>query len=108
MPRHGGYRAGAGRPKGVPNKLTTDLKTMILGALEDAGGRDYLTQQAAQNPAAFLTLVGKILPLQMVGDRDNPVQFVVRGPSAVESASDWLKAHAPQIIDGEVESETIP
>jgi len=57
----------------VPNKLNADLRALILGALEDAGGRDYLTQQAMQNPGAFLTLVGKVLPSQMVGDEQQPV-----------------------------------
>jgi hypothetical protein len=38
---------------------------MILGALADAGGREYLRRQAAQNPVAFMTLLGKVLPLQV-------------------------------------------
>lgn len=54
--------AGKGRPKGVPNKINRALKDMILGALEDAGGQDYLTRQAAENPSAFMTLIGKVLP----------------------------------------------
>ena len=99
--QHGGRRAGAGRKPGVPNKLSSDVKAMILGALEDAGGREYLLTQAVNNPAAFLTLVGKVLPLQLAGDPDHPVQFVVRGPSPVESASDWLRLHAPQTIDAD-------
>ena len=101
----GGYREGAGRKKGVPNKFTADLKAMIIGALEDAGGREYLVARAADNPAAFLTLVGKVLPLQLAGDPYHPVQFVVRGPSPVESANDWLKVHAPQRPTIDVESE---
>lgn len=40
---------------------------MIRGALEDAGGRDYLKAQAEKNPAAFMTLVGKILPTEVSG-----------------------------------------
>jgi hypothetical protein len=52
-----------GRPKGSQNKITADLKNMILGALEKAGGEKYLVEQAkAKNPTAFLTLVGKIVP----------------------------------------------
>ncbi len=35
---------------------------MILQALDEAGGADYLKEQAERNPAAFLTLVGKIMP----------------------------------------------
>jgi len=41
---------------------------MILGALSDLGGRAYLAAQGAENPAAFMVLVGKILPLQVAGD----------------------------------------
>ncbi len=54
--------AGKGRPKGSQNKVTKALKEMILGALEDAGGQDYLVTQATENPTAFMTLLGKVLP----------------------------------------------
>lgn len=59
--------AGRGRPKGAPNKVTKQLKDMILTALDDAGGVKYLKTQAVSNPTAFLTLVGKVLPLQVNG-----------------------------------------
>jgi hypothetical protein len=35
---------------------------MILGALDDAGGQDYLAEQAYNNPSAFMALLGKVLP----------------------------------------------
>ena len=57
--------AGKGRPKGSQNKSTAALKDMILAALDESGGVDYLTKQASQNPAAFLTLIGKVLPMQV-------------------------------------------
>jgi hypothetical protein len=41
---------------------------MILGALAGAGGQDYLQRQAELNPGAFLTLIGKVLPMQITGD----------------------------------------
>lgn len=56
---------GKGRPKGVTNKNTRALKDMILTALSDAGGIDYLVEQSKDNPTAFLTLVGKVLPLDV-------------------------------------------
>ena len=59
--------AGKGRPKGVPNKTNAALKDMILGALDQKGGVDYLVKQADENPTAFLTLVGKVLPLTVQG-----------------------------------------
>jgi hypothetical protein len=67
-----------GRQKGVANKITRDLKEMILGALDDAGGRKYLAQQADKNPAAFMTLVGKVLPMQVTGASGGPVETVTR------------------------------
>ena len=61
-----------GRPKGVPNKTTALLKDAILKAAENAGGKDgligYLTTQAAANPAPFLALLGKVLPMQVTGE----------------------------------------
>lgn len=54
-----------GRPKGVPNKVNKALKDMILGALHNAGGEEYLTTQAENNPNAFMALVGKVLPVEL-------------------------------------------
>ena len=56
-------RAGKGRPKGVPNKVPSDLRAMVLEALGNAGGSAYLlTQAKKKNPAPFLALVGKCVP----------------------------------------------
>lgn len=56
-----GVKTG-GRTKGTPNKTSAELKDMILGALTKAGGEQYLLTQAHDNPTAFLTLVGKVMP----------------------------------------------
>lgn len=65
---------GPGRPKGVPNKLNAALKEMILEALEESGGVAYLVKQADANPTAFLTLVGKVLPMTVAGDPSSPLR----------------------------------
>lgn len=75
-----------GRPKGIPktggrkpgvsNKLTRDVKEMILNALSEMGGVEYLKKNAEENPTAFLTLIGKVLPLTVAGDKDNPLTVV--------------------------------
>lgn len=79
--------AGKGRPKtggrqkGTPNKLTADLKAMILQAAEKAhpdGTVAYLVQQAQTNPTPFLTLLGKVLPMTLAGDKDAPLETVSR------------------------------
>jgi hypothetical protein len=69
--------SGQGRPKGVPNRMTADLKGMILGALQDVGGAEYLARQANENPAAFLALIGKVLPTQVTGDGGGAVTVQV-------------------------------
>ena len=70
--------AGIGRPKGTPNKQTAQLKDMILQALDKSGGVDYL-QARAEDPktaAAFLSLIGKVLPMTIAGDADNPLKMI--------------------------------
>lgn len=54
------------------------IKEMIVQALENKGGVEYLERQADSNPTAFLTLVGKVLPLQVGGDPDNPLIHEIR------------------------------
>lgn len=78
MPAHKGQPKVGGRQKGTPNKVTKALKDMILGALNNAGGEEYLQRQADENPSAFLVLVGKVLPMTIVGDKDQPLTVVVR------------------------------
>ncbi len=72
----------AGRPqpkggsrKGIPNKATAQLKDMILKALDGAGGVEYLERRAndPRTAAAFLGLVGKVLPMQVTGEGGGPV-----------------------------------
>lgn len=75
----GGKRPGAGRPKGVPNKVTGQLKDMILTALERAGGVKYLQARAKDNPTAFMALVGKVLPLQVTGEGGGPLHITFTG-----------------------------
>ena len=69
--------AGRGRPKGAPNKTTKALKDMILGALSDVGGQSYLARQAEENPTAFLTLVGKVLPHELKADLEGSGNMTV-------------------------------
>lgn len=69
--------AGKGRKAGVPNKVTGDVKAMILGALEQAGGEQYLAEQAIMNPGAFMSLVGKVLPKDLKVDALGNMTFTI-------------------------------
>jgi hypothetical protein len=68
-----GRKTGGGSRKGIPNKVTGDVKAMILAALDKAGGEAYLARQANENPGPFMTLVGKVLPTQVTGKDDAPL-----------------------------------
>jgi len=78
-------RKTGGRQRGTPNKLTKALKDAILEAAERAGGQggtvSYLETQAVANPNAFMSLLGKVLPLQIAGadnEDGTPGEIVVR------------------------------
>ena len=70
----GGARPGAGRPKGVPNKMTRDIRKAVMDAFAKGGGADWLRKQMAENPTAFMTLLGKVLPTQITGTDDGPIE----------------------------------
>lgn len=76
----GGRRDGAGRPKGAVDKGNALIREMITDALAGVGGVDYL-MECAQDPktkAAFLGLIGKVMPIQVQGDKENPLQTITR------------------------------
>ncbi len=71
----GGKREGAGRPPGSLDKGNALIREMVVSALDDAGGVEYLVRQANEKPAAFLALLGKVLPVQIAGDPTAPVKI---------------------------------
>lgn len=84
--RIGTGKPGPGRPKGAPNKTTQALKDAILVAAERVG-RDgkgngqlvgYLERVANEDVKAFCGLLGRVLPLQLAGDADNPLTVTVQ------------------------------
>ena len=77
-----------GRPKGSQNKITASLKDAIMQAAENAGGEGglvgYLQGQATANTQSFLPLLGKVLPMTVAGDTQNPIihEIIIRGVRA--------------------------
>lgn len=74
----GGARPGAGRPKGSLDKGNAMIREMIVEALDGVGGVQYLQETARSHPAAFLSLIGKVMPIQVTGEGGGPVQTVSR------------------------------
>jgi hypothetical protein len=68
-----------GRVKGVPNKLTTGAKEVIAQVAENIGGVARMTKwvrECPENEKAFWTSIyTKLLPLQVAGDKDNPLSI---------------------------------
>jgi hypothetical protein len=92
--------AGKGRPKGAKNKTTTALKDSILLAAKSAGSDGkgkgglggYLKRLAIHEPKTFGGLLGRVLPLQVVGDPNAPLELrVLQVTSPAEQAAAWQK-----------------
>ncbi len=69
----GGVRPGSGRPKGSLDKGNALSREMAVEALNGVGGVEYLKRVALSHPVAFLSLIGKVMPVQVEGAGGGPV-----------------------------------
>lgn len=73
---------GPGRPKGSQNKSTKAAKELIQAVAEGLGGADRMlawAQEAPENERAFWTSIyPKLLPVQLQGDKENPLEAAVK------------------------------
>lgn len=63
-----GNKKQGGRVKGTPNKSTADLKNAIMAAYDKLGGVDYLVDVGRSKPETFCTLLGKVLPKDIIAE----------------------------------------
>nr|DAT53543.1 MAG TPA: crossover junction endodeoxyribonuclease [Bacteriophage sp.] len=92
-----------GRPKGVPNKMTMAVKEMVLKALNELGGVEYLKSIAQIEPRAFVTLLSKCIPNEVTGKDGKdlvPSGGVLVVPANMDE-SDWGAAAAAVIAEQE-------
>lgn len=95
-----GHPKWGGRKKGTPNVATRMLKEAVLMAAEqygqDGAGKDglvgYLKKLAHEYPASFTTLLNKVMPLQLTGDRDRPISIELSMDKIAELPLDRLEA----------------
>jgi hypothetical protein len=71
----GGKRSNAGRPKGSLDKGNALIRELIVQTLDDLGGTQYLSDVAKSHPAAFLSLLGKVMPVQLEGAGGGAIQM---------------------------------
>lgn len=73
---------GRGRPKGAPNRNTQAIKDMLLASLDKVGGQAYFERQAQENPTAYMSLIGKIMPAEVkkeiTGADGGPIQHAIK------------------------------
>jgi hypothetical protein len=72
-----GFKTG-GRKPGTPNRMTNTLKASIEEAFGRVGGVEWLVKQAGENPQAFMTLLGRVLPREMNVDMSEGTVVLVR------------------------------
>lgn len=76
-----GVGKGRGRPAGSPNKTTATAKEAIAFAAAGLGGAQRLVDWAKEDPknesAFWISVYPKLLPLQIQGDAENPLQAKV-------------------------------
>lgn len=71
-----GHAKVGGRKKGTPNKISRDVKEMLLVAFTKLGADEFLIKQGKRNPKSFLSLLGRVIPTQVTGPNDGPIQVV--------------------------------
>lgn len=108
--------AGSGRKKGTPNKTTRILKEATILAAESVGydgkGQDglvgYLAKCAKTERPAFMKLLEKLLPYQVVGKDGGAVQFEYHSADDVrERMKEKGLPPIPSLIDGPAASKSV-
>lgn len=83
MANAGSFKKGEKKPnqgKRGPNKDTGLIRDMIATALNDLGGVQYLVEcgNDPKTRAAFLSLIGKVMPVQVTGKDGDAIEHAIR------------------------------
>ena len=94
-----------GRAKGVPNRITTQVRDMVMEAIDNAGGVEYFDWAAKNEPKAFLALAGKCIPQMIDAKIDIDHKFTLRDFTSLGDPNAQQKE--PEVPVFEVESTRI-
>src|ERR1700729_615231 len=84
-------RPGPGRPRGVPNKFTGELKEAILAGVNGSnkqGVAGFVLDLSVDTPTSAAALLGRLIPVSMVGTLDGKIVVVHRDETAPEGPSE--------------------
>lgn len=115
----GKIKAGPGRGKGTPNKITREAKEMIALAFEGLGGLKMLIETANSSDSMRMTfytqLYAKLIPVQVAGSIDHHVSITDDEERAALKLAflSVINARArsgnlPLVIDAEPSEKTTP
>ena len=88
-----------GRKQGTPDPLASDLRQMILGALEDAGGRKYLKELVEKSPSVFLGFLAKMISIEPGGKDGGPSETPEMSDLEVARRLAFLLARGAQELE---------
>jgi hypothetical protein len=79
---------------------------MVIGALQDVGGRQYLAARAIDTPTAFMALLGKILPTQLTGENGAPIAYSFRWADAALPEDNAEASISVKWVEADSEADT--
>jgi hypothetical protein len=65
--------ANTGRPKGSLNKFTRAFKDAVLLCFQSIGGDPAFARWAKKNPGEFYKIAARLIPTEVIGDRERPI-----------------------------------
>ena len=76
----GGKQPGAGRPRGVPNKLSMTVKDNVIAVFDAIGGNATMAAWAEGNQTEFFKLYSKLLPTDVNVAADLTINWPLAKP----------------------------
>lgn len=79
-----GHKLSPGRKKGVPNKITANIKDAFADAFEKRGGSQALYQWSLDNATEFYKLASKLIPADINNKVEGDVNVFIKQFSPIK------------------------